>query len=109
MALSHAQLNEVISVRPLGPAIADSKTSTLLKTDTLEVIRLVLPAGKKIPPHQVPGEITVQCLEGDVEFIAGEQRHELGAGDYLALSGGCPHSLQARSDATVLVTILAKK
>ena len=38
----------------------------LFKTEELEVIRLVLAAGKSLPPHKVPGEITIQCLEGRI-------------------------------------------
>ncbi|HVU86229.1 MAG TPA: cupin domain-containing protein [Pirellulales bacterium] len=109
MALPRAQLNEVIDIRPLGADIATSPTSTLLVTDALEVIRLVMPAGKKIPTHQVPGEITVQCLEGKIEFTAGDRSHALRAGEMLGLPGGCPHALHALVDATVLVTILLKK
>ncbi|HEY4311965.1 MAG TPA: cupin domain-containing protein [Pirellulales bacterium] len=109
MALPRAQLNQVIDVRPLGHGIATSPTSTLLTTESLELIRLVMPAGKKIPTHQVPGEITVQCLEGKIEFTAGDRSHELRAGEMLGLPGGCPHSLSAVEDATVLVTILLKK
>jgi quercetin dioxygenase-like cupin family protein len=109
MALPRAQLNQVIDIRPLGPGIATSPTSTLLASDSLEVIRLVMPAGKKIPTHQVPGEITVQCLEGKIEFVAGDRSHELRAGEMISLPGACPHSLQAIVDATVLVTILLTK
>ena len=71
MALRHAQPGETIDIRPLGAAVGSSQTTTLVKTSTLEVIRLVLPAGKKIPEHRAAGEITVQCLEGEVDFTAG--------------------------------------
>src|SRR6185369_16509472 len=37
-----------------------ARTTTLIKTETLEVIRLVIPSGKVIPRHQAHGEITVQ-------------------------------------------------
>src|SRR5437868_13636781 len=94
MAVPHAKPGEPISVRPLGPALAQAQTTTLLKTKTLEVIRLVVPAGKAIPTHQVAGEITVQCLEGRVAFTAGDTTRELGPGELLFLSGAEPHSLR---------------
>ena len=93
MALPRAQLNQVIDIRPLGAGIATSPTSTLLATDSLEVIRLVMPAGKKIPTHQVPGEITVQCLEGKVTFVAGDRSHELRP----AKCSGCRAVVRTRS------------
>ena len=108
MAIPHAAPGEVVSVRPLASALTGAKTSTLIKTDTLEVIRLVLPAGKELPAHRVAGEITVQCLEGRIAFTAGDATHELAAGDFLYLSGGETHSLRGIEDASVLVTILLR-
>ena len=46
MALPHAQSCEVVSLRPLGPRLHDTPTSALIKAGQLEVIRVVLPAGK---------------------------------------------------------------
>jgi len=69
--MPRATQGELINVRPLGDALRDSKSTTLVRLDHLEVIRLVLPAGKHIPEHQAPGEITVQCLEGFVKFGTG--------------------------------------
>ena len=45
MAIPHAQPGEVIDVRPLGPALAGAMTTALVKTESLEVIRLVIPRG----------------------------------------------------------------
>jgi quercetin dioxygenase-like cupin family protein len=106
MAIPHAKSGEVIDLRPLSNALAPAVTNTLLKTDWLEVIRLVIPAGKDIPPHQVAGEITVQCLEGRVAFTAGGACRELAAGQMLYLAGNEPHSLRGIENASVLVIIL---
>ncbi len=106
MAIPHAASGQVIDIRSLASAIPESVTTTLIKTDRLEVIRLVLPMGKEIPPHKVSGEITVQCLEGRVEFTASSRSQELKAGQMLYLSGGEEHSLKGLEDASVLVTIL---
>ena len=109
MAIPHAKSGDVIDIRPLGPALAQAKTTTLVKTKTLEIIRLVIPAGKDIPEHQAPGEITVQCLEGRVAFATGSTRHDLAAGQMLYLSSAEPHSLHGLEDASVLVTILLQQ
>jgi quercetin dioxygenase-like cupin family protein len=106
MAIPHAAPGQVIDVRPLGPALRQSLTTTLIKTARLEVIRLVLPAGKDIPPHKVAGEITVQCLEGRVAFTALGRTQELAAGQMLYLPGHELHALRGLEDASVLVTIL---
>ena len=106
MAIPHAKPGTVIDVRPLGGALVNMMTATLIKTDTLEVIRIVMPAGKDIPRHKVPGEITVQCLEGSVEFHIGELKRELTAGSLLYLEGADEHWLHANEDSSLLVTII---
>lgn len=68
MALQHAAPGALINVHPYGETLHQARTVALFKTTQLEVIRLVLPAGRKVPPHQVPGQITVQCLEGSICF-----------------------------------------
>jgi quercetin dioxygenase-like cupin family protein len=106
MAIPHAKSGEVIDLRPMGEALAHAVTSTLVKTDRLEIIRYVVPAGKEWHGHQVAGEITVQCLEGRVAFTAGGTTRELAAGQMVYLAGNEPHSLRGIEDASVLVTIL---
>jgi quercetin dioxygenase-like cupin family protein len=106
MAVPHAKSGEVIDIRPLGSALAGATTTTLVKTKVLEVIRLVIPAGKHISEHRAPGEITVQCLEGRVAFKAGNARRDLAAGQLLYLSSAEPHSLSGIEDSSVLLTIL---
>jgi len=109
MAIPHANSGQIIDIRPLGNRLKDSTTTTLVKTDHLEVIRLVIPTGKEIPPHKTPGEITVQCLEGVVNFTAEGQTQVLEAGQLLFLRGDELHALTAIENASVLVTILLQK
>ena len=108
MAIHHAGPTEVFDVRPLREKLRESKTTALVKTDTLEVIRIVLPAGKQLPPHRVDGEITVQCLEGCLIFDAEGTEHELAQGQMLYLAGGALHALRGIEDSSVLVTILLR-
>ena len=106
MALSHAQPGEVIDARPLGAALATAKTSTLLKTDRIEIIRLVMTTGKVLAEHKARGEITVHCLEGKITFTALGRSHELTAGQMVYLGAGEPHSVKCIEDASFLLTIL---
>lgn len=108
MAISHAKSAEVIDITPLGANIDSAQTTTLVKTDSLEIIRLVLPAGKEIKRHQVPGEITVFCLEGNVAFQAGDADCTLTGGRLIHLAGSVGHALRAVKDSSLLVTILLK-
>lgn len=92
-------------MRPLGAALAQSRTTALIKGAQLEVVRIVLPAGKGLREHSAPGEITVQCIEGECEFTIEGAVHLLRAGDWLHLGARAPHALLARSDTSLLVTL----
>ncbi|MBT9515081.1 MAG: cupin domain-containing protein [Hydrogenophaga sp.] len=106
MALHHLESGEIANLRPLGGDALSTQSSALFKTEQLEVIRLVIARGREMPLHKVPGEITVQCLEGVIEFETPGRVQKLQAGQLLFLRGGVPHSLRALEDACVLVTIL---
>lgn len=106
MSIPHANPGELVDVRPLGAALAATFTKTLLKTGAMEVLRMILPAGKVIPTHKARGEIIVQCLEGKIAFTAYGKTNELEAGHLLYLPAGEPHSLQGIEDGSLLVTIL---
>jgi quercetin dioxygenase-like cupin family protein len=68
-----------------------------------------MPAATTIVRHQVPGEITVQCLEGRVSFDAGGVNRELRGGEMLYLDGSTSHALHAVENSSVLVTILLQR
>lgn len=106
MAIPHAMPGEVIDVRPLGLALATTETRTLLKTKAIEVIRMVIRAGKEISTHKAKGDIIVQCLEGKIAFTACGKTNNLEAGQLLYLPTGEPHSLRGIEDGSLLLTIL---
>lgn len=106
MAIHHALSGELINIRPLGKSLATTRTTTLYKTQHIEVFRMVMRAGKQMAEHAVPGELTVQCLEGSVEFSIGTTRDVMRPGDLKCLAGGVPHSLVAIEDSALLVTLL---
>ncbi len=105
MSIPHAIPGEVVDVRPLGAALATTVTKTLVKTDSIDVIRMVVPAGKEIPTHKAKGELIVQCLEGKIAFTACGKTHELEAGQLLYLPTGEPHSLRGIEDGSLLLTV----
>ena len=105
MATPHAAPGELIDVRPLGAALQQAKSVALIRSTHLEVMRLVLPTGGRIPVHQSPGELTVQCLEGVLKFGMNSGTHTMRAGDLLLLPPEEPHWLEAVESASVLVTL----
>jgi quercetin dioxygenase-like cupin family protein len=105
MALEHARPGQAVDVRPLASSLASSTTTALFKGRDLEVMRLVLPAGKTLPPHKVPGEIAIQCIEGAIDVTCDGQSHVVRAGHLLYLPRDAVHGVTALEDASALVTI----
>ncbi len=89
--------------------MASAQTQTLVRAEQVEVIRLVVPAGKEIEEHRAKGEIVVQCLEGQVAFTVYGKEQTLEAGKLLYLPTGEPHSVKGIEDASLLLTILLPK
>ena len=105
MALPHAQAFDRIDLRPLGERLAAAVTTSLIKTPSLQLMRLVLHEGDALPTHQVHGEITLQCIEGRAAVTTPGRHIELSAGDLLLLPGAEPHAVRAMVDCSLLVTI----
>lgn len=108
MAIPHARPGEPIDIRPLGGGLASAKTVALFKSRDLEVVRVVLLAGKSLPNHKVPGEITVQCLEGRIDVTTEGASHVLAAGQLLYLRGDVLHGVTALEDSSFLVTVVLR-
>ena len=106
MAIHHAASGELIDVRPLREALLSAQTKALYKTEHLEVFRMVLLAGVRVPEHHVVGEFTVQCLEGSVEFSCAGTSELMRQGDLKCLVGGAPYALKAMEDCSILFTLL---
>ena len=108
MALQHASSGQPLDVRPLEARVSATQTFALFKSTDLEVMRLVLVAGKSMPPHKVPGEITIQCIEGSLEIALDDGTVRLESGQLMFLSGHAMHAVKAVTDASALVTIALK-
>jgi quercetin dioxygenase-like cupin family protein len=108
MALPHASPGQALDVRPLGERVSTQKTTALFKSRDLEVMRLVLLAGRSLPPHKVPGEITIHCIEGSLGVESEGTTVRLDAGELLFLAGNATHGVTALTDTSALVTIALK-
>lgn len=108
MARPHAASGEIVSLGPPEGGLSEDKTHALVKTPEFEAIRLFLSAGKELKEHKVDGSITLQCLEGVVDFRFDGSLRRMVAGDWLYLDGGVVHSLWAHADASLLLTIMLR-
>ncbi len=106
MAIPHAKPGEIVDVRPLGSALPSAQSRTLVRAEHVEVIRMIVPAGKHIEQHQAKGDIVIHCLEGKVAINAFGKTHNLGAGNLLYLPNGEAHSVEGIENASLLLTVL---
>ena len=106
MALPHASLLDVIGVTPLGENLHDAQSTSLIKTDRLQLLHIVLPAHKDRPVHHVNDECTIHCLEGVVEVVLGTGTKQLRAGNVIVLPARQRFALRARTDCALLMTLI---
>lgn len=106
MALPHANPLDIINVAPLGEQLHGTVSTSLIKTDRLQLMHLVLAAHQDQPQHHVADECIIHCLEGEVEVVTGAGVRQLRPGNLVVLPAGEQHALRARTEAAVLVTVL---
>lgn len=106
MAAPFALTAQAIDVLPFGARLAGARTCALFKSQDMEVIRVVLRASQSLPPHKVPGSVSLHCLEGELEVMLGESRQSLQAGQLMHLPANMAHAVRAIEDTSALVTIV---
>jgi len=98
---------EIVARLREEPEYAESGRNgvTLVKSADLRVLLEVLRRGAGLAEHRAPGPITVQVVEGELRFAAGDEVVYLKPGELLALTGGQLHSVAAVHDTAFLLTI----
>ena len=106
MAMHHAAPGEVVDLASWADDLPGEKTKAIVKTDTLELARLVLPGGHELRRHSVAGPVVLHCLEGRIAVGLGAVVKELESNQLLHLAPGEPHSIAALDDAVLLLTVV---
>ena len=108
MATHHASPVEIVDLGTWAQDVPDEKTKVIVKTDEMELVRLVLPAGKEFANHKVLGPCVIHCITGEIECAAMGRTQVLTSGQLLYLLPDEPHSVRAVVDSVVLLTIIFK-
>ena len=116
MALEHLSPGQTQALVPEGPLPTEFETRALFKSRDLEVIRLLMPEGRRMVDHRVDGEITLWCVKGCIDVGSHPLSSEnprptarLMEGEMLYLLGGEPHHLLAVVSSVVILTIALRK
>jgi len=78
----------------------------LFQGPSLRAMLTAIATGRRTGERRVAGPSTVQVLEGEVRFKAGDELHDLAAGGTLVLERNVPYEAEALSDAAFLHTLV---
>jgi quercetin dioxygenase-like cupin family protein len=84
---------------------SDRNAITVFKTNGLRIVLIALHEGAEMTRHTADGIISVQVLEGMLQFNTDQQSVELNKGEMLALHKRIAHSVLAIKETIFLLTL----
>lgn len=101
------ELDEKIDeLRSLEPYEREGRTArTLISTEDLRVVLVVMKAGNHMKEHRADATVTVQTLAGELVLKLPQREVTLPAGRLLAMGEGLRHDVQANVDSAFLLTL----
>ena len=83
----------------------DRNAMTVYKTDGMRIVLIALHKGAILEKHTANGIISVQVLEGEINFSTEEQTINLKDGQAIALHQNIPHEVSAVKESVFLLTL----
>jgi quercetin dioxygenase-like cupin family protein len=83
----------------------DRHGSSLVKGDGINVALLMLKKGAKLQQHHTRAPITVNVIEGRINFIAKGKTQIVTAGMIVALDRAIEHSVEAVEESALVLTV----
>jgi quercetin dioxygenase-like cupin family protein len=80
---------------------------TLAKSGRFRLVLAALTDGHEIATHQAESPLTIQVLEGDLQYRTDTGVNRLRTGEILFFGPGDAHDIRANGDSAVLITISA--
>lgn len=84
---------------------SDRNSITIFKSDKMRIVLLGLHKGAELTTHTANGIISVQVLEGKINFTAEPQTAILQKGQMIVLHEKIPHSVTAMEESFFLLTL----
>ena len=83
---------------------SDRNSKTIFKSGTMTMILMAMHKDAELKPHNADGPITVQVLDGTIEFTANQRSSQMEKGHLIALQQNITHSVRAVTDTCFLLT-----
>ena len=106
-SLVEMNLNEFIKQIQSETTWADSDRNsvTIFKSESMRIVLIGLHKNAELKPHIANGVISVQVLEGKIEFTAEQQNTQIEKGQMIALQENITHSVKALTESYLLLTL----
>ena len=101
-----ARPGAIVSVRPLGAALASAHTSLLVQAKGAELTRLVVPVGQELTERKARGTTVLHCLEGRVALTAFDKLQFLEANELVCVPPGEGYTVKGIEAASLLRTVV---
>jgi quercetin dioxygenase-like cupin family protein len=86
-------------------ADSDRNSVTLFRSETMRIMLIGLHENAELKPHKANGIISVQVIQGKIEFTAEQQNTHLEKGQMIALQEKIVHSVKALTESFFLLTL----
>jgi quercetin dioxygenase-like cupin family protein len=83
----------------------DRHGSSLVKGDGINVALMMLKKGARLQEHHTRAPITVQVIEGKINFVAKGKSQQATAGTIVALDRAIEHSVEAVEESAIVLTV----
>ncbi len=83
----------------------DRNAMTVYKTDGMRIVLVALHKNAIMKRHTAEGIISVQMLEGEINFTTDDKSVKLKKRQMIALHKGLPHSVKAKKKSVFLLTL----
>lgn len=84
---------------------SDRNSVTIFKSETMRIVLIGLHENAELIAHEAGGVISVQVLEGKINFITEQQSSLMEKGQMIALQENITHSVIALTDSFFLLTL----
>lgn len=88
---------------------SDRNAMTVFKTEVMRIVLVALHKGAELEEHTADGVISVQLLEGEINFGAEGKIFNLKKGQMITLHRKLPHKILAIEESVFLLTVAGFK
>ena len=88
---------------------SDHNSITVFKSDTSTMVLIGMHKNAELKEHTAIGNISVQVLDGEINFVAQQQTHSMVKGQMVTLGANIPHSVTALKESFFLLTLVINR